>query len=85
MKKKTLAILFVVILILAALTAALTYEFVLKYEPDEDEETEDLPDNVKKISETYTFSEPEINEKKGLTIINIDEADFQPFPWPVFS
>lgn len=78
MKKdnKKLALVIVFLIIISSIAVAFSYVYFSEKEPDEPEFVEELPEGVKKITETYLFSDPVVEEKNGLTIVNVDEADF---------
>ena len=73
--KQSLAIIIVTLIILSAIAVALIYQDL---ELNEKKETkkEKLEEGVNKITNTYTFSEPDIEEKDGLLNLYIKETDF---------
>lgn len=75
-KSKYIAVFIVLLLVISAIGAYLITEQTSKEEKEDTEEIEVLEEGVSLITKTYTFSEPEIEESSGLTIVNVEEADF---------
>ena len=75
--KKNIAVFVGFMLIISSIGAVLILQETSEEEVEKTDETELLAEGVSLIKKTYTFSEPEIKENKGLTIININEMDFQ--------
>jgi hypothetical protein len=79
--KKNIAIAIVFMIILAGIGAVLIIQRIGEKEIEVDEEILVLAEGVKTFKLTYEFSEPVIVEhpgvaRKGLTVVNVQEADF---------
>jgi len=78
MKNKSIVFLVIIIVILAAIPMVFFYSDITTEEGiKEAEDSLVLGDSADSFTKTFIFSEPEIEENDNLTIINVEETDFQ--------
>lgn len=77
MKNKSIVFLVTIVVILAAVSTVFFYSDITKEEIKKIEEGFVLGEGIDAFTKTFIFSEPEIEENNGLTIINVKETDFQ--------
>ena len=74
--KKNSAIVIVCIIILSAIGAVFMVQEYSDTESIQQDETTILAEGVKTFQITYSFSEPQLVDYEGLTVVNVEEADF---------
>lgn len=77
MKKSNKIISAIVVFLIVVAALAASFVYLYEEEPEDVGFEEVLPEGVKKITTTFNFSEPVIEENNGLTVVRVEGADFQ--------